>query len=141
MNLVLDTNILVAALRSRRGASNALLTAILESDKATWSCSVPLFLEYEDVLTRAEFVLETERSREEYGAFLADIASVVRPIELHFLWRPQLSDPKDEMVLETAVNASADATVTFNQRDFRPVQDRFEVQVWTPQQALERMRQ
>lgn len=141
MNLVLDTNILVAALRSKRGASNALLSTILEGDEITWSCSVPLFLEYEEVLTRAEFVLETRRSREEYGAFLADIASVVHPVELHFLWRPQLSDPKDEMVLETAVNASADAIVTFNHRDFRPVQHRFEVQIWTPQQALERIRQ
>ena len=139
MNLVLDTNVLVAALRSRRGASNALLREVL-AGAATWCCSVPLFLEYEDVLLRAEFVLETGRTRAEYSGFLDDVAGVIAPVELNFLWRPQLKDPKDEMVLETAVNGQADGLVTFNRRDFLPAADRFGLPVMTPRAVLERLR-
>lgn len=139
MRLVLDTNVLVAALRSRRGASNALLREIL-GGSATWCCSVPLFLEYEDVLMRAEFVLETGRSRADYAGFLTDIAQAVEPVELNFLWRPQLRDPKDEMVLETAANGRAGTLVTFNQRDFLPAAERFGVRVRTPREVLEGLR-
>lgn len=139
MNLVIDTNVLVAALRSKRGASNALLTSILDEPDIAWLCSVPLFLEYEDVLMRAEFVLETGRSRSDYAGFLGNLAASIVPVELHFLWRPQLSDPKDEMVLETAVNGRADAIVTFNQKDFAPAIAKFELEILTPQQALKRI--
>ena len=138
MRFVIDTNVLVAALRSRRGASNALLSSILKSQDITWLCSVPLFLEYEDVLMRAEFILETGRGRSDYAGFLSDLAASVDPVELHFLWRPQLADPKDEMVLETAVNGRADAIVTFNQKDFTPAAPKFGLEILTPQHALMR---
>jgi putative PIN family toxin of toxin-antitoxin system len=136
---VFDTNVLISALRSRNGASNALLRETLAGN-GSWLCSIPLFLEYEEVLMRAEFVLETGRSRDDYRQFLADVASIIEPVDLTFLWRPQLKDPKDEMVLETAVNGQADAIVTFNLRDFKPANSLFGIALISPMQALERTR-
>ena len=138
MRLVIDTNVLVAGVRSRTGASNPLLIAGFRA-RFEWSCSVPLFYEYEDVLCRAEFLLSTRIAREEISAFLTDLAGIVRPVDIHFLWRPQLRDPGDEMVLETAVNARADAIVTYNTRDFGQAPARFGVELLSPAEALKRM--
>ena len=104
-----------------------------------WCCSVPLFYEYEDVLNRAEFLLDAGITRAEIGIFLTDMAGMVVPVDLHFLWRPQLRDPGDEMVLETAVNARAGAIVTFNARDFGVAPGRFGIEVISPAEALRRL--
>jgi len=138
MKLVIDTNVLVAALRSRNGASNALLIRALDGS-TVWLCSVPMFLEYEDVLMRAEFVLDTGHSRAALATFLTDIAAAITPVELNFLWRPQLPDPKDEMVLEAAANGGADAIVTFNTKDFRLAAPRFGLDLLTPAETLRRI--
>lgn len=139
MRFVLDTNVIIAALRSRRGASNALLIEILRG-KAEWLCSVPLFLEYQDVMNRPAFLLETGYSPDVLAGFLTDIASVIEPVEMNFLWRPQLRDPNDEMVLETAANGRADGLVTFNKRDFDQAVQMFSFALLTPQEALNRIR-
>ncbi len=110
MSVLLDTNVVVADVRSRSGSSNPLLVSAFHG-RFQWCCSVPLFYEYEDVLGRADFLLDTRTSRHEIEEFLTDVARTVVPVELHFLWRPQLYDPADEMVLETAVNAGAAAIV------------------------------
>ena len=102
---------IVAAVRSRRGASNALLIRAFEG-QLRWACSVPLFFEYEDVLSRAEQLLEIGISRRQMKSFLTDVAGVIEPIQLDFLWRPQLRDAADEIVVETAANAGADYLVT-----------------------------
>lgn len=139
MRLVLDTNVLVAGLRSRSGASNPLLIAGLRGG-FVWACSVPLFYEYEDVLNRAEFLLEAGITRDEVERLLSAVARVVMPVEVNFRWRPQLRDPKDEMVLEAAANARVEAIVTHNRRDFGTVPGRFGLGLWSPAEALERMR-
>ena len=138
MRFVLDTNVLVSAVRSRRGASNAILIHAFRN-RFDWLVSVPLFLEYEQALTRAELLLATGIRMADMSMFLSDIARIVEPVELHFLWRPQLRDPGDEMVLETAVNGRADALVTHNGRDFVGAES-FGVTVLTPARFLTRMR-
>ena len=138
MRIVVDTNVAISALRSRRGASNALLIELLQG-RATWLCSVPLFLEFEEVMMRPEFRLDTGYGETVLARFLADIASVIEPVALHFLWRPQLTDPKDEMVLEAAVNGGAEALVTHNVRHFREAANRFGINTVTPRDILERM--
>ena len=135
MRLVLDTNVLISALRSRRGASNALLIETLRR-KARCVCSVPLFLEYEDVVTRAEFLLATGYKKADVIQFLNNAATETEPIELNFLWRPQLRDPKDEMVIETAANGRVDALVTHNIRDFMPAASLFSFELLRPSEAL-----
>jgi putative PIN family toxin of toxin-antitoxin system len=115
---VLDMDVLVAALRSSRGASRQLLLGALDH-RFELLLSVPLVLEYEAVLTRPENLAACGLRGEEVERVLDDLASVARLVRLSFRWRPRLSDPNDDMVLETAVKGDADAIVTFNQRDFR----------------------
>jgi putative PIN family toxin of toxin-antitoxin system len=135
---VLDTNILVKARRSRRGASNALLRA---ADEGAYRmlASVPLFLEYEAVLTRREHLIESGTDKYQALGFLDYLAHVVEPVRLHYLWRPQLADVTDEMVLDTAINGRADFVVTYNMRHFN-VASRFGIEILLPNEALRRVR-
>jgi len=137
MKLVLDTNVLVAGLRSRTGASNPLLLAGFRR-RFTWCCSVPLFYEYEDVLNRAELLLDAGLSRSTAEKFLAAVSRAVTPVEVNYRWRPQLGDPDDEMVLEAAINCRA-AIVTHNARDFGTIPARFGLDLLAPAEALRRI--
>lgn len=137
--IVLDTNILIAASRSRNGASYALLHA-LRNGHFTALASVPLMLEYEDVLKRPEQLDATGRSAEMIDIFLDALSLFIEPVHLHYLWRPQLSDPADEMVLETALNGRADALVTLNISDFTAA-SRFKLHVITPGAFLRQLQE
>ena len=117
MRVALDTDVLVAAVRSRLGASRAWVRAVL-SGEATLLLSVPLVLQYEAVLTRPEQLAPSGASAEQIGALLDALCAVCMPVEVSFLWRPVLRDADDEMVLEAAVNGGADRLLTFNERDF-----------------------
>ncbi|CAL1242116.1 Putative toxin-antitoxin system toxin component, PIN family (plasmid) [Candidatus Methylocalor cossyra] len=127
-----DTNILVAALRSKSGPSRAWMRAALKREVEILA-SVPLFLEYEAVLKRPEHLLATGLLKTELvDDFLAGLAGVVTPVEVSYLWRPQLTDPGDEMVLEAAVNGRADWIVTYNVRDFAVAARRFKLNIGGP---------
>jgi putative PIN family toxin of toxin-antitoxin system len=137
--VVLDTTVLVAGLRSRLGASNALLGLVAE-ERIVPLVTTSLFLEYEEVLERPEHRLATGMSEHDIAGFLAAFASAAEPVEVHFLWRPQLADPDDELVLEAAVNGGASALITHNVRDFQPAAGRFRLEVVTPGSFLKRIR-
>jgi putative PIN family toxin of toxin-antitoxin system len=124
LRYVFDTNVMVAALRSDRGASRRLLLAALEQEILVLA-SVPLMIEYEAVLTRPEHLSAAGLSVKDTNAVLDGFAAVVEPVRLRFLWRPRLKDPADEMVLATAVNGRADRLVTFNLRDLKPAAEEF----------------
>mgnify|MGYP001201545585 CR=1 FL=1 len=127
---VLDTNILVAAFRSRNGASFLLLEALVRNEfKAAATAS--LLLEYRDVLGRDKQLDRFWTSEEEVDAVLAVIAARMKPVTVRYRWRPQLPDPDDEMVLECAINARAKAIVTFNTADFTAA-SRFGIGVMRP---------
>jgi len=138
-SLVVDTDVMVAALRSDRGASRQLLLAALDR-QFELLLSVPLMLEYEAVLTRPEHLSACGLSGIDVGRVLDDLAAVARPVRLAFRWRPRLSDPNDDMVLETAINGNASAIVTFNQRDFVSGTIGFRCAVILPVKALQRIR-
>ena len=139
MRLTFDTAIIVAALRSRTGASNALLR-VLRGGQLEAVASVPMLFEYEAVLMRPEQRQATGMSVEEVGFFLDGLAALLLPVMPYFLWRPLLRDPDDEMVLDAAVNGRADAIVTFNIHDFLPEARQFRLEVLTPREALRRLR-
>jgi putative PIN family toxin of toxin-antitoxin system len=138
MRIVLDTSVLVAGLRSRNGASNAVLMLIADR-QLTPLASPPLFLEYEDVLKRAEQRLAHGLSIPEIDEFLTALASAIEPVEIHFGWRPQARDADDDMVLEAAINGRADALVTHNVSDFFEAAARFSVPVLRPADILRRI--
>ena len=130
---------ITAGLRSRHGASQALLRLVGER-LVTPLAAPALFLEYEDVLKRPEQLTATGLSIEQIDLFLAALSDAIEPVELHFRWRPQVRDAADEMVLEVAINGRADALVTHNIRDFSDAADRFGIQVLRPAEVLKRVR-
>lgn len=132
--LVIDTNILVAATRNRWGPSFALMQ-LIRSGAAQMACSPALFLEYEDVLKRENQLAASGLLPADIDAILNELAGLIQPVRTHYHWRPQLRDPVDEMVLEAAVNAQAQAIATYNLRDFGPAQ-RFGVLVLNPEQTF-----
>jgi predicted nucleic acid-binding protein len=116
MRVVFDTSVLVAAVRSRRGASFALVSSI-PSERFQLCLSVPLYLEWQDVLTRPEH-LPPGRSAEDVLAALRALVASAHLQEIHYLWRPFLADADDDMVLELALAAGCRCIVTHNSRDF-----------------------
>jgi uncharacterized protein len=121
---VLDSNVLVSAFTSGKGACRELLRAVLRG-QCVAAISVPLFLEYEDVLARAQVrrrcALSLEEQEQLFDAFLARTELV----EVYYRWRPNLRDESDNHVLELAIAAGGIPIVTFNRRDFASGELRF----------------
>jgi len=136
LQIVLDTNVLVAGLRSNRGASFQLID-LVNTGRFQINLSVPLVMEYESVLRRELPNLSVSPSVVE--ALLDFHCDVANRHRIFFLWRPFLPDPKDDMVLELAVKASCDVIVTHNGRDFRGVEQAFGVNVLTPGAFLHKL--
>ena len=130
--VVLDTNVLVAALRSRQGASHWLLR-LVGDPRFRINLSVPLVLEYEDVLKRPD--AGHPLSAEEVDDVLNFLCASAGLREIFYLWRPVLPDPKDDFVLELAVESGCDYIVTFNTRDFAGA-EKFGVLAIRPQEFL-----
>ena len=134
IKLVIDTNILVAATRNRNGPSFALMQTI-RLGQVLMCCSPALFMEYEDVLKRPHQLAASGLLESDIDAILSELAGIIEPVSTHYQWRPQLRDPADEMVLEAAANAQAQAIVTYNLRDFGPAK-RFGIAVLNPEQTF-----
>lgn len=131
MRLVLDTNVLVAAMRSPRGASVGIVLRALEG-AVEIVANVGLFVEYEAVMTRPEHLNAAQVSREEILSVLDDLANAIKPVERDVSWRPQLPDADDEVVLEAAINGQAEIVVTFETATFKEAAQRFGIAVMTP---------
>lgn len=130
--LVIDTNVLIAALRSPSGASFQMLQLIGRGYFET-CVSVPLVLEYESVAKREAAHLLV--SLEDVDDLLDYICQVSWRTEIFYTWRPQLRDPDDEMVLELAISSHSDGIVTFNKRDFAGA-ERFGLRLLNPVELL-----
>ena len=130
---------MVAALRSAAGASRRLLLTALDR-KVELLVSVPLMVEYEAVLTRPEHLEASGLTVADVNGVLDGIAAVGVPVRLRFLWRPQLRDVNDEMVLETAVNGHAEVLVTFNIRHLAAAAKRFGIRALQPRDAWKEVR-
>lgn len=137
--VVLDTSIVIAGMRSRTGASNAVLRLVADGYLFALA-TPPLFLEYEDVLKRPEQRLAHGLDLLQIDELLSELAALIVPVETHFQWRPQVRDPKDEMVLEAAINGHADALVTFNVSHFATAGERFRIAILRPAEVLRKAR-
>jgi len=136
-SVVLDTNVIVAALRSREGASFKLFS-LLPRRCFQPVISVPLVFEYEDACKRM-LGPGNPLTEPDIDTAINMLIAVARPQPVFFLWRPLLPDPKDDMILEVAVAAACDAIVTFNIRDFRGA-ERFGIRVVTPGDFIKSLR-
>ncbi|MBL9177005.1 MAG: putative toxin-antitoxin system toxin component, PIN family [Verrucomicrobiaceae bacterium] len=125
---MIDTNVLIAALRSSSGASYQILMAADRGD-FQMALSVPLLAEYDDVSSRPDVGITIPASA--VDAIIRRIAMVAHRQQIYFLWRPILPDPKDDMVLEVAIASGATHIVTFNRKDLR-LAAQFDITVLTP---------
>ena len=131
-SLILDTNILLSGLKSKRGYSYKLLE-LIPSQKFEICVSVPLILEYESVLLK--FRKSMGLSEEDIKSVLNYICQIGRKVKIYYLWRPFLKDPFDDHVLEVAVSSKSDYIVTYNTRGFSGV-DQFGIRVVTPKEFI-----
>ncbi len=131
--IIIDTNVLVAALRSKRGASFKLLS-LLRSGKLVIHMSVALVCEYENVLKRENIAINL--SSEDIDKLLNVICLVGKKHQIWFLLRPLLEDAKDEFIAELAVAARVDAIITHNVRHFQ-IMRRFGIEALTPAEFLD----
>lgn len=136
---MLDADVVVAAMRSPRGASAELLR-IIDGGRATMLVSVALALEYEAICMLAEHRLAGGLSVAQTETFVTGLIAMAEPVQLFFRWRPQLRDPGDELVLEAAVNGRASAIVTFNERDLQEARRSFDIEVLRPGELLRRIK-
>lgn len=132
MKIVIDTNILFATLKSRRGASYKLIS-LLPNERFSIAISVPLIIEYEDVLRRGK--LPASITEKDISDFIDFLCHVGNKQDIFFLWRPFLPDPSDDLVLEVAVAGGCDAIITYNKRHFKDVQ-KFGLRVLDPREFL-----
>ncbi|MCP3849488.1 MAG: putative toxin-antitoxin system toxin component, PIN family [Gammaproteobacteria bacterium] len=132
LNVVIDTNVLISALRSKQGASHKLLL-LLANDTYTPNVSVPLFVEYESVAKRIGLV--SELNSNDINSILDYFLSKSNIRKIFYLWRPFLKDQKDDLVLEVAVESQSEYIITFNTLDFSG-SEKFGVKIVTPYEFM-----
>lgn len=130
--IVIDTNVFISALRSRKGASYKLLS-MFGAKAFEINISVPLIIEYEDVAKRKDQNILLNWS--DIDDILDHICHVANQHEIFFLWRPFLKDPKDDLVLELAVKSESKYIITYNQKDFGGSK-KFGITILTPKDFL-----
>jgi len=132
-DIVIDTNVVIAALRSKNGASYKLL-ALVGTKKFEIHDSVALILEYEDVIQRQR--AELGLSQEDVSVLIDSLCALASHHKIYFIWRPSLSDANDELILELAISASCKYIVTHNISDFKG-SEKFGITALTPAAFLE----
>jgi putative PIN family toxin of toxin-antitoxin system len=131
--IVIDTSIFIAALRSRQGAAYKLLM-LIDGEKFETNISVPLILEYEDAAKR--LIGEISLTARDIDNILDYVCAIANHRAIFYLWRPYLKDPKDDMVLEVAVTSHCDFIITYNQRDFQGA-EQFGIRIVTAKEFLQ----
>lgn len=133
--VVIDTNVFVSALRSQNGASYKLIMMVGKG-RFDVNVSVPLVLEYE--ASAKKLITHTRLKTEDIDDIIDYICSIARHRKVFYLWRPFLRDPKDDMVLELAVESRSDFIITYNVGDFEGSRQ-FGIKVLTPKEFLEKI--
>lgn len=139
LRVVIDTDVMVAAFDSPRGASRQLLMNVLDG-KMLLLLSTGLMLEYETVLTRPQVLKMVGIAAGEVLAVLDELSGLCVPVAYDYRWRPVARDPDDDLVVETAINGVADVIASFNVPDMRAGAARFAIPVARPAAVLKRMR-
>lgn len=130
--IVIDTNVIVSALRSRNGFSFKLLS-IIDDERFKVFISIPVLLEYEDAIKRDKTNIKLKKT--EIDDIFNFICFIAEQRKIFYLWRPFLRDPRDDMFLELAVESECDYLITFNKKDFQRIET-FGIKVLTPKEFL-----
>jgi len=131
LKVAIDTNVFVTALRSRRGASFKLLFEI-NREKFIQNISTSLIFEYESAAKR-----ETKLPKKQIDAILDTICQISRKSKIFFLWRPFLRDPKDDFILELAIESESEYIITYNKKHFKNI-EKFGIKLLDPKEFLEK---
>jgi predicted nucleic acid-binding protein len=137
--MILDTDVIISAIRSTKGASAEIVRRVLRSEIGI-ELTVATALENEAVATRIEHLEAGGLTEKEALNVVDALVAVADPVEVHFRWRPQLRDADDEMILEAAINAQDRRIITFNKRDFAPAVTRFGLSLMSPGEFLETLK-
>jgi len=129
LKIIIDTNVIVSAKLSKRGASYKLVNMLEDCDIFEIAISVPLFIEYEYALSKLNF------TQDEIDDYLGWISINANHKKIYYLWRPYLSDEKDDCVLEAALNSGSGYIITYNKNDFKNVEI-FNIEILTPKEFL-----
>jgi putative PIN family toxin of toxin-antitoxin system len=132
-DIVIDTNVVIAALRSKKGASYKLLS-LIGTNKFEIHDSVAIVLEYEDVIQRHR--TEAGLSQDDVSIFVDSLCSMAHHHKIYFVWRPSLPDANDELFLELAISARCEYIVTHNIKDFKGT-EKFGIKAITPKEFLQ----
>jgi putative PIN family toxin of toxin-antitoxin system len=135
MRIVLDTSVLISALRSEKGASAEVIRRATLGEMTILMDS-KLAYEYRDVAFRTQKLHGSGKSREQTAAILDLIEAQAEAVNIYFTPRPLSPDPNDDMVLDVAINGNASAIVTFNSKHFREAAARYNIGVLTPAELL-----
>jgi putative PIN family toxin of toxin-antitoxin system len=136
--VVIDTSVLITALRSHAGAAAEVIRKVLRGDLETLM-DFKMACEYRDVALRAKHLHASGKSRSETEAVLDALEAIAVPVLVAFRYRPLSPDPEDDMVLDVAINGNADVIVTNNTKHFREAAECFHMQVLTPAELLKKM--
>ena len=135
--IVIDTNVILSALQSKKGKSFELISKITE-DVFDFAISVPLTLEYEAVLKRKlDRTIFTDSDIEDFINYLCKVGIKTK---LFYLWRPYLKDPFDDHVLEVTIQSNASTIVTYNKKDFKEAEN-LGLKILTPKDFLETLQE
>lgn len=139
IRLVIDTDVMAAALESATGASRRVLVHVLQGE-IELLLSTALMLEYEAVLTRPEVLQRSGLAVAEILAILDELALLCVPVAFDYRWRPVAADQDDDFVVETAINGAADIIASFNVRDMAEGAARFGITIERPAEISRRFR-
>lgn len=139
--MVIDTNVLYQALRSREGSSHFILQ-LIRNRKITLALSLPVFSEYEDVLKRPDKLKDLQLKNDDIDKVLRFLSYISKPVTIYYLFRPNLKDEKDNIFLELSLAGNCDFIITSNTKDFTKYNElKFDdVSVLTPSEFVKMWR-
>jgi putative PIN family toxin of toxin-antitoxin system len=140
MRLVLDTSVLVAAIRSDTGAAKAIVDLVL-ARQVILLMNYPIACEYREVTLRPQHVVESNLSSGEIVQLIHELETVASPVEIVESYRPLSTDPNDDLLLDLAINGRADMIVTNNLRHLQRPAARFGIEVLDARNALSTIRE
>jgi putative PIN family toxin of toxin-antitoxin system len=135
LRVVIDTSVLISAIRSEKGAAAVLIDLAL-SRRFVLLLDYKLAYEYREVASRPDHLLASGKTVDETEAIIDALEAIAAPVMVQTRHRPLSQDPDDDMVLDVAINGFADILITNNARHFAHAAGSFGIRVLSPGEFL-----